>query len=170
MTISDFIHSYKRGAPFEKIRIEYIIFNLYEFPMYASEYGVKCEDFDTTEEEVYNYISELDEVKYDYYVRRKYLYEDLWFILFTLIIIGTFGVQLLFINNDYGFIISILSIALSYKFLFPLFNDYCKKLIIDRFFSKKGIIRNKNVEDYFNEVLFQAYIRNRNPKLERNYH
>lgn len=170
MTIFDIIHSYKIGVPFEKLRIEDIICNLYEFPRYASEYGVKCEDFDTTEEEVNNYIFELDEVKYDYFEKRKYLYEDLWFILFTLIIIGTFGVQLLFINNEYGFIISILSIAISYKFLFPLFKDCCKKLIIDRFFSKKGIIRNKNVEDYFNEVMFQAYIRNRNPKLERNNH
>lgn len=169
MTVDERISWYKRGVSFEKIRTEDLVYPSYKLFDMASDYNVKYEDFDTSKEEVSEYINKLENIKYDFFDLMKNMENNYItrFCLFHLLVGGALCLQFCYVTNYFGGIMLILSLTISFTILFPQFNIWCKGIITDHFFSKKGIVRNKNVEDFCNEVMFQAYIRERNPKLER---
>ena len=164
-TTDDLIQNYRRGISYKKLTInELVEVSPDRIDELASEYGIKKSNYGITDEEFYSYCIELSHCQMDYWTLKREKIDDdsgrcILFVLLVTIVISLF----VFMISVYFAAIFVIVIGwLVYKFLYPPFNEsYCNNLIND-FLNEKKITRNSKIEDYINEVMFQAFARNKN--------
>ena len=134
----------------------------------SAEYGVNIDEFKTNKKEFDDYIGKYRHVvEYKSLMRRMERNE----------LAGLIGILLsallsLLICRFSLYIGLIAFVPLS--ILFTVLIDGClkawNKKRLEKIFLKTYVgERNRNVENFINEVMFQAYVRNRNPKIEYKY-
>ena len=144
----------------------------YEIIEMALKYEVKFSDYEITEKEFYDYCEQLNSYEPQYWELKRKIADDSTRLLLFYIVVPS----IIFIVIDswlprnihpFAFLILFIpSLVAMHRYLYPLFDEwYCKKRK-ERFLEKNNVKRNFNVERFINEVMFQAYMRNRNPIIE----
>lgn len=178
------IGDYKKGRQFRPFQFGDLMY-LYasELIDLSKEYGVNPEDFGLTYHKIYEYLNKYSglEVEADF---DKLLYDrdndDLRYILFCSAL--SIPITLLicfvlyhFIEGDdnyihflaftlfWGWYLSIFFFYLSYKYLYPFFCEWYSKKQLQKFYDNHGITYDKDIYNFINEVMFQAFVKNRKP-------
>lgn len=173
------ILSYQWGMKYKPLQLEELYcVDSYQIQQLASEYGVEYSVFHISEKEFHEYTSKLLRAHHNYYREVEERKKDplelcsapyaLFFFATILLIHFTdpFTDNIL-LNGLIIFLPFITPIPFA-ALTFPITSKMNKR--IDRKFAEKYIgNRNRNVENFINEVMFQAYIRNRNIKVEYGY-
>ena len=164
-TTNEIIEWYRSGAAYKKLSInELVEVSPDRIDDLASEYGINKSDYGITQEEFNSYCYELRRCQNDYWTFHREKIDnntDRW-ILFVLSVTVLLSIIVFLISVYFALIVVIIIGWLVHKYLFPQFEEwYCNNLI-EKFLTKHGIRRNYKVEEYINEVMFQAYARTKN--------
>lgn len=164
-TTDDLIRGYRRGISYRKLSFnELVEVSPGRIEELASEYGIKKSNYGITDEEFHSYCRKISLCQIDYWILKREKIDDdsNRCVLFVLLVTIAISVFVFMISVYFAAIFIIIIGWLVYKFLYPPFNEsYCNNLIND-FLTERKITRNYKVEEYINEVMFQAYARNKN--------
>ena len=161
---------YSQGLKFRKIElIDIMNFTPSRLLYFAEEFNIKPEDYKTSKEEVKDYINVLffNRKKYEsfFMIKRNETETDRW-LLFSLIIGIISGlIALIFHSFYYAKNIFVLAAIISAILFFKIDKMYYKYME-SKFFKEIVPERNYNIEKFINEVMFQVYLKNRNPLKE----
>lgn len=162
---AEIINNYRRGFPYKELTMgELVEVTPDLIDELALQYDIKKSNYGITDEEFRSYCLELSFSRDEYWLlESQKIYNDsgrcFMFVLLTTIFISLIVLMV----SVYFLVLLIIIIGwLVYKFLYPIFNESYCDYQINKFLAKKGITRNEKVEEYINEVMFQAYARNKN--------
>lgn len=164
-TTNEIIEWYRKGVAYKKLSInELVEVSTDRIDELALEYNIKKSDYGITQEEFNSYCYELHTCMFKYWELKQEKIDnntDRW-ALFVITVTVLISVVVFMLSVYFGIICIIIIGWLVHKYLYPQFEEwYCNNLI-DKFLTKHGIRRNYKVEEYINEVMFQAYARNKN--------
>ena len=173
----DIIFKYQKGRKFKNLTL-YELFNM--DPNYirklASEYDVKYEDFMITEEQFKEYANKFSYKKYDYErVLKKREHTDFLIFVYVVFFISLCVFYRKIVPEFDFWILNYLPYILLFvipivpTLLIGLICSWRDKKREEKFIEDNIGRRNKHVENFINEVMFQAYVRNRNPQIEYGY-
>lgn len=166
-TLYDTIKEYKEGYPYEKLTLDELltIVDYVTIRELADKYGVKYATFETDENEVRNYLYSLPTSEYAQVAEN--IRNDEFRMLFFCFIIGiTIALPLLLYSPYFSTALLLAIFWIVYKFIYPKFRTWYNNEERENFLKKHGVKRNFKVERFIDEVMFQAYIKNRNPEIE----
>ena len=166
---NDIIRFYSSGMKFRGLEVkDFVEVEAYKIEELAEEYGVNINEFKTDRKEFLNYVSKFGHiVEYKELMRKSERNE----------IAGLFGILLSALISLLIFQYSIYIACFIFTPLALLFTVLISGLLkiwntkrLEKKFVKIYVgERNRNVENFINEVMFQAYVMNRNPKVEYKY-
>ena len=167
---SEIIDNYRRGISYKRLTInELVEVSPDKIDELASEYEINKSDYGITNEAFNSYCFELHNCASDYWNLKQEKIEnntDRWilFVVFVTIIISV----IVFIISGFFAVICIIIIGwLVHKYLYPKFEEWYRNNLIEKFLKEHKIQRNYKVENYINEVMFQAYARNKNAERKK---
>lgn len=173
----DIIFKYRKGRKFKNLTL-YELFNMspYKIMELASEYDVKYKDFMITEEQFKEYANKFSYKQYDYErVLKKREHTDFLFFVYVVFFISLCVFYRKIVPECDFWLLNWLPLIL--VFILPVLPALLAGLVCswrdkkrEEKFVKDNIgKRDRNVENFINEVMFQAYVRNRNPQIEYGY-
>jgi len=171
--INNIIYNYSRGFHYQRLKFDdFICIYGHEILKLADEYGVKPENYDTSEADIRNFCGQFKgQVADDYWsyvndhkdnqeTTRGFIFCTLATIAIT-IVAALITPYLVITFPLIGFVV--------WKYLFPPYNEWCNKKNLEKFIEKHHLEMDGNAERFINEVMFQAYLRNRNAVEESKY-
>ena len=171
--IDKIIYDYSRGFHYRRLTFEdFISISSHKILKMASEYGVIPQDYDTSEDDIRSFCGQFTcQVTDDYWSYVNYHKDNQeinrGFVFCTLVTIAiTIAAALITPRLVLG--LPLIGFFV-WKYLFPPYNKRCNKRTLEKFIEKNHLEMNRNVERFINEVMFQAYIRNRNAVEESKY-
>lgn len=165
----DIIRGYSAGMKYRELEIEDLVeVDAILIEKLSAEYGVNIDEFETNKKELFDYLSKFNHIVEYQMLMRKNECRGLASIIGILL-----SALLSLIICHFSLYIG-LTVFVPLSLLFTvLIAEYLKKWNKKRNEKKYLKIyvgeRNRNVENYINEVMFQAYVRNRNPRIEYKY-
>lgn len=178
------IGDYKKGRQFRPFQFGDSMY-LYasELIDLSKEYGVNPEDFGLTDHKIYEYFNKYSGLEFEFDFDNLLCdieRDDLRLLLFCSALsipISLFICFVLyhFIEGDdkyvhflpftlgWGFFPYIFFFYLSYKYLYPYFCKWYSKKQLQKFYNNHGITYDKDIYNFINEVMFQAFVKNRKP-------
>lgn len=173
--INSIINGYKLGNPYMHISLDDLAETFY-FEVYdnANKYNVKPELYGTSYKEIEEYLHNLNELREDVksFVNKKnndtlrlFLFCGITSLVLLILIIMSIKYFI-----DLGLLIIlfvcpfILMFNFSERYLYPIFKKWYDSEIDWKFYSTHGIKYNFKILRFIDEVLFQAFIVNRDPK------
>ena len=134
----------------------------------SAEYGVNIDEFETNKKELFDYLSKFNHiVEYQMMMRNN---EGIGIASILGILLSALLSLLVCHFTLYIGLLAFLPLFMLFTVLIARCLDIWNKKRNEKKYLKIYVgERNRNVENYINEVMFQAYIRNRNPKIEYKY-
>ena len=170
-SIQEIIDLYSKGFHYRRLTFDDFLRGIYSYKILemAVEYKVNPHDYDTSEKEIKDFCNQFGgdiTDSYLYYINaQKDNKETNRGCLFCPIV--TIILTVFFSLITPYFVITFPLIAfVVWKYIFPPFNERCERRKIEQFMNENNIVSNRNVERFINEVMFQAYVRHRNPVEE----
>lgn len=175
ININKIIDGYKEGRQFRPLQFGDLMYiYCYDLEGVAQKYGVNPKDYGLTYERIHEYLYKHSECEIEYEnsimidgIRHDTIRSFLFcsalsipislFICFLLYILVERYTLLLI------FPLFILFFHLSYKYLYPHFYKWFYNKQEVKFLKKKGISYDKEIYEFINEILFQAFVKNRDP-------
>lgn len=175
-SLNSIINGYKQGHPYRHIWLDDLA-ETYYYEVFdnAIKYNVIPELYGTSYKEVEGYLHSLNELREEIKILvSKKSNDSLRCMLFcgiTSIVLSTLIIMTILYFIDLGLLIIILFACpfillfiFSERYLYPLFKEWYNHNIDWNFYSKHRIRYNFKILRFIEEVLFQAFIVNRDPK------